>query len=236
MRGCLGFLLFAAAAIGLLAYGLVEIAVPSIVSTAVKSSSLVQGRDFTVEVTTSFEGVLLHGRVDRIDILGQDVVEQNVTIGRAHLALYDASLLDRTFATANGALEGVDADVGFGAPIHLDTILLSGAESTLLAEIDVGQAEATAAIEDQLRAAGVPVQSVTLGTGQVTFNVAGLPITATLASGGGAGGSGTGVSLDAGSPFGRVAILDQPAGSVWRIASVDVMPSGLRITVSIDLR
>jgi hypothetical protein len=229
VRGCLGFLLFAGVLIAGLAFVLVELAVPALVSAGVRSSPLVQGRDVQVHVETSFDGVLLHGRADRIDLSGSNLDEPNARIGSLQLTLRDVTLLDRTFADADGLLNGVELQLGTGAPVLIGEVRLTGSSSSLEARLFIGAPAAESAIRSRLLEAGLPVQAVHLGRGRVDLSVAGQTVPASLHL------TATALILDAGPPIGSVDVLSAPVGGEWRLASVEVTEQGVQLTVTISL-
>jgi hypothetical protein len=231
VRGCLGFLVFAITAVAVLAFVVVQFALPAVVTSAVRSSPLVRGQNVAVQVDTSLTGLFLHGRIDRIVITGRDLSEPSATIADVSVTLSEVSILDRTFATAAGTLSGVDVEVGSSAPIlHIEMVNLSGSASTLTAEVQVSRAAAEAGLLAPLRAAGVPVDAVSLARGRIDLTIAGLLVeTQTVLTE-------SGLSLQAGPLSPSVPILSGPAGGAWRIDEVDVTTSGLRIVLSIALR
>ncbi|HLX35677.1 MAG TPA: hypothetical protein VKR30_10610 [Candidatus Limnocylindrales bacterium] len=229
MRGCLGFLLFLVVAVGLLGYAVVQYAIPAVVTAAVRSSPLARGQNLTVQVDTSLTGVFLHGSVDRIAIGGANVTEPNATISLVDITLADVSILDRTFASATGTLTGVSVDLSDGSPIQLTSVAVSGSSSSLQTAVDLTAAEASIALRDRLRAAGIPADSVQLVRGGVDIVVAGRTIPARVVVTAGS------VSLDAGPPYPAVTVFSAPAGGDWTIGSVDVSATGIRVTVAISL-
>jgi hypothetical protein len=229
VRGCLGFLLFVGTAVAVLAFVAVQLALPAVAASAVKASPLLRDQDVTVSVETSFAGVLLHGDLDRVVITGQNLTEPRAAVGRVSVTLSGVSILDRTFVSAAGTLTGVDVGVGATSPIHVDVVNLGGSGSTLTAEIQVGAAAATTAMRDRLRAAGVPVDVVSLAAGHVDLTIGGLVIASQVAM------TESSVSLDAGPLLPSLPILSAPAGGEWRIDQVEVTPAGLRIVVSVPV-
>jgi hypothetical protein len=189
----------------------------------------VRGQNVSVQVDTSLAGILLHGRIDRIVITGHDVTEPNATLASVAVTLSDVSLLDRTFAAASGTLSGVDIGVGSATPIHVDSVDLSGSTSTLTATVQISAAVAAAAITARLRAAGVPIDGVSLASGRIDLTIDGqlVETQAVLAA--------NSLSLQVGSAFPSLPILTGASGGAWRIDAVDVSPAGLRLVVSVPV-
>jgi len=229
MRGCLGFLVFAAILVTLLAAAVVQLVLPSLVAGDVEGSPLLRGQQVEVHVDTSVAGVLLHGRIDSIRITGTSLTEPNATIAALDLTLADVAIADHTFDTASGSLDGVTITTVNGGSIPIDTVAISGFSSTVLATVRIGATAAEAALRSLLQAAGVAVSSVSLGAGVVDVTIQGHAIQARLVT------NGNQLVLDAGSPVAPIELLSAPAGGEWRIDTVDVTASGIAIEVAIDL-
>ena len=230
MRGCLAFLVFVAALLAVLAYGFTQFALPALVTAGVRSSPLIHGQDVAIKVETSLDGVLLHGRVDRIDISGDDLTEPNARIGRLELTLRDVTLLDHTFGSAEGVLTGLELQVGDGSTATIGVVLLTGSSTSLEARVLVASGAAESAIQSRLRSAGVPVEAVRLGLGRVDLTVVGQSVATQLRV------TPTGLDLDAGPTLGLVEVVSTPPGGEWRIASVGVTPLGIELVLAVSVR
>ena len=230
MRGCLSFLVFVSLLLGALAFGFTRFALPALVSAAIESSPLLHGQPATVTTETSLAGVVLGGRIDEIRITTDHLDEPNASIDWVDLTLRDVSMLDRSFASASGELGGVSLDLGDDEPVLIPSIHVGGSATSLSATLDFDAAEAEYVFRSRLTSAGIPIDAVRLGVGQVEVTVRGQIVVASvrLADGG--------VVLDGGPTVGAIPLLEAPAGGEWRVEEVGVLPTGLHLVVSISLR
>lgn len=228
MRGCLAFLVFVAVLIGALAFGVVRLALPALVDSAVRGSPLIHGQPVSVVTNASIEGVLLGGRIDGIEISGRDVSEPNAEIGSVDVTLRDVSILDRTFGSADGRLTGVTLELGDGQRVTADTVALSGSGASLSATIGLSSGEAEAAIRSRLQAAGLPVEVIRLDVGRIQLTVAGRSLFTDLRLSDG------GLALEV-DDLARVPLFEAPTTGEWRVEAVGVTPAGIQLTVRIAL-
>jgi hypothetical protein len=230
VRGCLGFIVIVLAIIAVIALLAVRFVVPEVTAAAVRDSPYFQGQPVTVAVDSSLPGIALRGRVDSISISGQNLHEGSLTIGRLDVTLFDVSLLDRSFDRLAGTLGSLALPGPNGASLALDAVQLSGSSGQITATADVAAALVAETLKSRLDASGLPVDTVTLGNGQITIGVAGQTIETRLALGG------SSVVLEfvppqiAGITLPQLTLVQGTAGQPWQLTAIDVTPAGVRIT------
>ncbi len=226
MRGFLGFLILAAAVIGVLAVVLAQLVLPAVVSAAILGSPALRGQAVSVRVETSLAG-LVSGRIDQIVLAGNGLAEPSVTISSVDLTLVEVSILDRSFASAAGNLSGVAFSIDTSSPIFIPTAELSGSNRTVFATVDLDPATSASAIQARLRAAGLSVDGVSFADGRIDLTVAGRTVEARTVL------TNSGLSLES-TEFASVLILPTPATSEWRVRTATVTPAGLQIVIGIS--
>jgi hypothetical protein len=183
-----------------------------------------------VAVDATFPSIALRGRIDTISISGQNMHEGSLTIGRLDVTLFDVSLLDRSFDRLAGTLGALALPGPNGESLALDAVQLSGSSSQITATADVTAPVVAETLKSRLTAAGVPVDTVTLGNGQIAIGVLGQAIQTRLAL------AGSSVVLEfvppqiAGLTLPQLILVQETAGQPWQLTAIDVTPAGVRIT------
>jgi hypothetical protein len=230
MRGCLGFLVFAAILVTALAVALVQLALPAVVTAAVEGSPLVRGQPVAVTVETSLGGVLLHGEIDSVRITGANLSEPPATIGDLDVTLSHVSMVDRTFASADGTLVGVVMDPTAAAPIELPTVWIGGSSSALTATVALDAQQTVALLEARLKAAGAPADArVALIPGGIDLSVLGHSVPARIET------TAETVQLVSEQAGLDVTLLEAPAGGPWQIGDLQVTPGGMQMTLDLEV-
>jgi hypothetical protein len=230
MRGCLGFLVFAAALIALLAVAFVQVLLPAVATAAIQGSPLVRGQPVAVTVETSVTGVLLHGEIDSVRITATNLSEPPATVGDLEVTLSDVSIADRTFASADGSLVGVVVDPTQGAPIELPTVWLGGSSSALTATVALDAQQTLALLQARLKAAGAPSDArVALSSGGIDLSVLGHSVPARIET------TAEAVQLVSEQAALRVTLLEAPAGGPWQIGDLQVTPGGMQLTLDLEV-
>jgi hypothetical protein len=230
VRGCLGFLIVVALAGAALGVAIVTVLLPAAASAGVRDSPFLRGQAVRVDVQTSFEGVFLDGRVDRITISGSGLSEPNATVTTADIALIDVSIVDRSFRRAAGTLTDVDVDVASAGALHLETVTLSGSSRALTALADLDATTASTFVRGRLAAAGIPVNAVTFEAGRIDLTIAGVTIAAIPVI------TSTEVRLEAEGGGVSLPIVAFPSTGEWQITAIQVTPAGIRVTALVSLR
>jgi len=229
MRGCLGFLVFAAVLIALLAVASVQVLLPAVATAAIQGSSLVRGQPVVVTVETSIAGVLLHGEIDSVRITGTNLSEPPATIGDVDVTLSRVSLIDRTFGSADGTLIGVVVDPTAAVPIELPTVLLGGDSSALTATVTLDAQQTVALLQARLKTAGAPDARVALTSGGIDLSVLGHSVPARIEA------SAEAVQLVSEQAGLHLTLLEAPAGGPWQIGDVQVTPGGIQLTLDLEV-
>jgi hypothetical protein len=229
VRGCLGFTLFTIAAVAVLAFGITKWAIPALVAAAVETSPVVHGQAVDVLTDASVTGVFLGGRIDRVRITGTNLSEPSTTIGGLDVVLSGVSILDRTFESASGTIAGASVEIdGSSTPIQIPAVALSGSSSALVATVQLGVPEAEALLRGRITRS-VPVDEIRLTADGADLVVHGQVVHARLVV------TSDTLTLVPDSPLPSAVILSAPSASAWRIQSVQVDPTGVRIAISISL-
>jgi hypothetical protein len=227
MRGLLGFLVVAALAVGLVAVAATYVALPAIVSAAVQGAVRADGQAVSVRVSTSLQGVLLHGRVDAIVIEGRNVRLGSTSAETVTATLADVSIADRSFSAIDGTLSGVELALADGETLRIDRVDLSGPSTAIVAVGQVSAKALEAAIAEQLKSQGIGRDQVSVTNGEIRLVVEGRTVLASVSV------EGSALILSTQSPLGSVPILRPPADGSWRLVDVSLTSAGADFTLDI---
>jgi hypothetical protein len=232
MGGLLRFLLFLAIAVTLLAVVVVQVVVPAVVTAAVRASLGSLASPVSVQVRTSLDGVLLHGRIDAISVSGGPLQHGDVLAADVQLTASEVALADRSIGAVDGTLRGVQLEPGDGRILRLGSAQVSGGPGGIELVGNVAPGDVTTDLQLALQGAiANPLGSaprVTLDGGSIHIVAGSANVAATLRVDGGS------LVLDGGS-LGTVTILPAPADGSWRLTAATLSPAGLRVTAVMPL-
>ncbi len=227
MRSFLGFLVFTAALVAILAVFLVPPVVAPIVVTAVREASPFGDQALDVEVDVDALG-LMRGFVGEIRISGSDLEARGVTIDALDVTVQGVEIGgDHDFAGVDGAFGGLVVLGGADSPVEVRALTVSGPSTDVTATATLVPEQALILVRDSLADAGVDASDVELVDGGVAFQVAGQRLEVALVVNNGA----IVVPMFGSSP---VPVLAPDASDSWRITAVSVDPTGLEIEASVD--
>jgi len=234
VRGFLGFLLVALAALALAAIAIVPIVVQPLVVDAVRAALPFASQSVEVEADVSAIG-LLRGRIDRIEVRGTtleveraDVSTDPIRIGSLDLTAMDVSIAERTPGAVTGGLAGVVVPAPDGLSITVDRVDVGGG-SPVDATLRLGPADGAELVAGAFADAGVPVDGISLLDGGVLVGLLGQQVGVGLSVADGA-------LVVVGVLDGRqLPILQPAAGSPWQIVGVSVSTSGLELRAVVDV-
>jgi hypothetical protein len=227
MRSFLGFLVFIAALVAVLAAFALPAVVSPLVVSAVRSASPFGDQPLDVEVDVDAIG-LIRGFVREIRISGEDLERDGVVVGSLDLAIQGVSIGDQGFAGLAGGLDAVDVGLPEGTSIRVGSVELSGPSTAVHARATLEAPEAEALILAAFADAGLELDGLQLVEGGVAVDVFGTRAEVGLAVANGA--------IVAPSLLGlaSVPVLQPQPGDAWRVVGLSVEPGGLEIDATVD--
>ncbi len=149
MAGCLRFLVFAVLLVFVLAWFVPPLIAGPVVATSLTAAGF-DGEDTEVVVRTDPppELVLLHA--DNLRITSRNVRRDDVRIQRLDLQLTDVGLLDRTFASIEGTLDGLSTLGAGGEAIVVQRISIDGESPNPAATVEISPAQVQSLAADAI--------------------------------------------------------------------------------------
>ena len=228
MRSFLGFLVFIATLVAVMAAFAVPALVSPLVVSAVRSASPFGDQPLDVEVDVDAIS-LARGFVREIRISGADLASDGVLVGLLDVTLQGVSIGDHGFVDAGGSLEAVDVGLPDGSSIRVSSVALSGPSTAVTALASLDPAEAARLIEAALADAGLQLDAVTLVDGGFALNVFGQRAEVGLVVIDGA------LVVPSLLGLSSVPVLQPQPGDAWRVIKVSVDPGGLQIEARVDV-
>ncbi len=181
MRSCLSFLVFAAVLLGLLAWFVLPVIAAPVVVASLAAAGL-NGTDTQATVTANPPLKLLVLHADQVRIRSSNVTLRGISAASMDLTIDDVGLLDRTFSTIAGTLDGVVATTAEGTTVGVPSVQVSGTSSVADATFTLDSSIVTGLASDAAeRATGRRPDAVRLTAPDVVaFTIGGTTITGTL--------------------------------------------------------
>lgn len=154
MRGCVTFLAFAAALIGVILW----FALPPLAAAAVGAALASSGFDASethVDVNASPPFEILAGRADSVRVTAVDARTGTVAAASVDVTLTDADLFGRNAASVDGTLTGVSVQDASGGRLTLADITVAGAPAAADAHMTIPGADLLGRVDAALGSAGV---------------------------------------------------------------------------------
>jgi hypothetical protein len=220
MRGLLGFLILVALLIGVMAFAVLPVAGPGLVSAVIRGTPPLGGQNVTVSTQVDATR-LLRGEITRIDVSGQRISVDSASANGVTLSIDGLSVVDRSFANLDGQAASVAISQPDGTFVALDDVRVYGSSETIDAVGLIAPGEVTRLLTERLAAAGMAVDALRLESGVVVVTIAGQDIESRLSV------SGDSVVLtpDGGLPVTVAAGVVEP----WRLTGLDVSPAGVKV-------
>ncbi len=225
MAGFLRFLAFFLLLVALLVLVVLPLALGPLLTQTVRDLGL---RSQTLEVTVApFDPFLVLGRSRRVNLVAEDIDMPPATVGRAQIALIDASFFERRFDAVEGTLSDVQVTVG-GDSIRASEIAIDGPADAATATARLSPDEAERLVRVAAARAGLSIDDVRVTDSGVTVVVSGLEATSQLRVTGGA------LLLEP--EIGGQIVLIQPAPSdAWQLQEAWVTAEGLNLRGEVDV-
>jgi hypothetical protein len=228
MRSLLGFIVFTAVFIGLLAAVLVPIVVPPLVTAAVRQALPFEGGPVDVAVDVDVLE-LARGSVRGIRVSGHDLAAgPDVHVGTLEVSVADIRLDRRGFAAIEGGASSVALTLADGTALTIDSLQVSGPSTDVRASATISATQTLQLVQARLADAGINPPRIELVDGGVALDVLGQPVQAALRIEDGA--------LVIASFFGGgpIVLLGPEPGDPWRLVSADVSPAGVSLDAAVD--
>lgn len=227
VRSILGFLVFTAALIAILAALVLPMLVAPMVVSAVRDASPFGDQPLDIEVDVNAVG-LARGFVNEIRVSGSGLETEDLAIGSLQVTLRGVRISDHyPFDEVTGRLGGVVVPWAGRVPISVRSVTLSGPSTDVVAQATLDPDQAMVLIRNAFADAGLEPTNVELVDGAVAVEIAGQRLELALIVVDGA--------LVVPTPAGfSVEVLEPDADDAWRVLAVSVSPSGLRIDASLD--
>ena len=226
MRSFLGFLLLVALLVGVLAFAVLPLAGPGLVSAVIRGTPPLAGQNVAVSAQVHAEA-LLRGEISHIDVAGPSVAMDSARADALTVAIDGLSVVDRSFRNLDGRAAAVAINQPDGTFVELHDVLVSGNSETLAAVGQIPADEVIRLLTVRLAVAGMPVDAIRLEPGVIVVTIAGQEVASRLSI------VGDSVVL---TPAGGLPPVTVSAGVVepWQLTGLDVAPTG--ITVHAQLR
>jgi hypothetical protein len=229
MRSLIGFLVFTATFVALLAAVALPAVVAPVVVAAVRDASPFGDQPLDVEVDVDAIG-LLRGFVGEIRISGSDLATSGATIGSLDVTAQGVGLDAREFQSVAGSLGSIDVTNDAGARIRLQSISLAGPSGAVVARAHLDAAQTMSLTRAALANAGYELGALELVEGGVAFELLGerLIVVPAVMDGG----------LHVPSVMGMesIPVMVPAVGDAWRITTARFSPTGLEIEALVDVR
>lgn len=225
MASLLRFALFAAVVVGLLVFVALPLIGGPILGSMVRDAGF-SGQDLRVDVNLVGGGIL-SGRAQSLHVQARNVSVPHGVVGNMDLTLDDVSAVDHSFSGVSGTLSNVQMRGPHGIPFVVSTVNLDGSASQTQARGTIAGPDAERLVRAAATAAGVRVDSVQLGQGDLKISSGGRTTDAHLRV------AGRALILDQG---GRSTVLVAPAPSEdWHLEGVSVTPGSIQVDLEVDV-
>lgn len=228
MRSFLGFLVFIATLVAVLAAFAVPAFVSPLVVSAVRSASPFGDQPLDVEVDVDAIS-LARGFVRAIRISGAELEGDGVLVGSLDLTLQGVSIGDHGFADVAGSLEAVDVGLPDGTSVRVRSVTLSGPSTAVTARARLDPSEASSLLVTALADAGLQLDAVQLIDGGVAISIFGQQAEVALAVVDGA------IVVPSLLGLSSVPVLQPEPGDAWRVVALSVGPAGIEIDTRVDV-
>jgi hypothetical protein len=221
MRSFLGFLILVALLVGVLAFAVLPVAGPGLVSAVIRRTPPLAGQNVTVSTQVDAAG-LLRGEIGRIDVAGPRIGMDSVSANVVTVLIDSLSVVDRSFGNLDGRATSVTINQPDGSFVELDDVRMFGSSETLDAVGQIPADEVIRLLTLRLAVAGMPVDAIRLEPGVIVVTIAGQEVESRLSI------SGDSVVLTAAGGLPPVTVS---AGVVepWRLIGLDVAPAGITV-------
>lgn len=226
MASFLRFAAFTAVAIVLLVFVALPVIGGPILGSMVRDAGFA-GDDLHVDVNVVGGGIV-SGRVESLHVLARNVAVPHGVVRDVDLTLQDVSVVDHSFSAVSGTLHDVQVSGPDGIPVVVGTVDLDGPAAMTRARGTISGPDAERLVSAAATAAGVSVDSVKLGQGDLKISSGGRTTNAHLRV------AGRALILDHG---GSSTVLVQPAPSEhWHLEDVSVTPGSIQVDLEVDVR
>ncbi len=225
MGSLVRFLIFTAALIALLVFVVVPLVGAPIIGSMLQQAGL-KGQG--VNVSLDLMGpAILSGRAESVRVQAQDVAVPHGVVGQMDVVLNDVSVSDHTFTRLSGTLHDVRLKAPDGTPVIVSTVTVDGPASGAHARGTMSAADAQHLVQSVAAKAGVSVDSVKLGNGQVSITSGNTTTQADLRV------VGRALVLDQSNGTSTVLVAPAPSEN-WTLQGVTVTPSGIQVDMTVD--
>jgi hypothetical protein len=227
MRSFLGFVVFTATLVALLAVFLVPPVVGPMVAAAVREASPFGDQPLEVQVDVDAVG-LVRGFVREIRISGSDLEAGGVTIESLDVVVRDVETGgEHGFSDVSGGLDDVLVPRDDGTTVGVRRVGLAGASSAVLATVAIDPDAALTLVDRALQDAGIDPEGAELVDAGVAIRVAEQRVVLALLVVDGA--------IVVPAPGGTLApVLDPGPADPWRVLAVSVTAAGIEIDAMVD--
>jgi hypothetical protein len=227
MRSLLGFLVFIAAVIALVMAFAVPPLVAPMVEAAVHDASPFGEQPIDVEVEVDAIG-LLRGFVGEIRISGENLEQDDVTIGKLDVTVRGVRLDDHSFAGIDGGLTGVAVPFLDFEPLLVGRMALAGGSDELTATASLDHDAALAFITRSFSEQGVQATGIELIEGGVSVVIFEQRVDLAIAVADGA------LVIPDVLGTGPLELLAPFPEDPWRLTGVTASFGGLEIVAAVD--
>lgn len=226
MASFLRFAAFAALVVALLVFVALPLIGGPILGAMVRNAGFT-GDDLHVDVNV-IGGGIFSGRAESLHLQARNVAVPHGVVGDVDLTLQDVSAIDHSFSAVRGTLHDVKVSGPNGIPVIVDTVDLDGPAAMTQARGTISAPNAERLVTEAAAAAGVSVDSVKLGQGDLKVSSGGTTTNARLRV------AGRALILDQG---GSSTVLLQPAPSEhWHLENVSITPGSIQVDLEVDVR
>jgi hypothetical protein len=221
MRSFLGFLILVVLLVGVLAFAVLPVAGPGLVSAVIRGMPPLAGQNVTVSTQIEAAG-LLRGEIGRIDVAGPRIEMDSVSANVVTVSVDALSIVDRSFGNLDARATSVSINQPDGSFVELDDGRMFGSSETLDAVGQIPVDEVIRLLTLRLAVAGMPVDAIRLEPGVIVVTIAGQEIESRLSN------SSDSVVL---TPAGGLPPVTVSSGVVepWRLIGLDVAPAGITV-------
>jgi hypothetical protein len=229
MRSCLIQILIALAAVFLLLWFALPLAVSALAAGALSAAGF-NGTDTRVEVSANPPPLLLTGRANAVHITSTQVSLSDLHASAVDVTLGDVDLMGRVIGSVNGTLNGVRVAAPNGDTFSIDKVTLDGPADDTLAACSVSIAEAEALAEAQLKAQGVNATVVLASPNTVKLQVGGKSFDGRLVAT-----DGSLYLVPESKAMPTVLLISFGSGNPFRIHAVSIGQTDVTLTGSINI-
>ena len=225
MASLFRFVLFVAALLAVLVFVIVPVFVAPMIASMLRDAGL-SNQDMNVSLNL-FGPAILSGRAQSVRVQAQDVNVPRGVVGQMDLTLQDVSMSDHSFTSVSGSLHNVRLNGPNGVPVVINSIQVDGPAGDAHAQGSMSAANAQSLVTAVASSAGVSVDSVKLGNGELTITSGSKTTHAKLRV------AGRALILDQAGGDSTV-LLAPPPSEDWQLDGVTVTPDGIEVDVSVD--